>query len=52
MRYARPAIEERVEVRALLGLNGISGGPADVFTQPIWRSARSRKGRDEAADRD
>jgi hypothetical protein len=46
MHYEPPAIEERVEVRALLGLSQISGGTGDTF-QPIWRSTKSREGSGE-----
>jgi hypothetical protein len=35
MRYERPAIEERVDVKALLGIVQVSGGAGDE--QPIWR---------------
>ncbi len=44
MRYERPAIEERIDVRALLGIaqpSGVAGDSAGV--QPIWRSATRRE---------
>jgi hypothetical protein len=40
MHYVRPAIEERFEVRALLGVAQISGGGGDF--QPIWRVRKTR----------
>jgi hypothetical protein len=43
MRYEQPAIEERLEVRALLGAPQISGGAADLAVQPIWRSTERRE---------
>ncbi len=51
MRYERPVIEERIDVRALLGNGQISGGAGDIAIQPIWRPARSDHGLDDTADR-
>jgi hypothetical protein len=44
MRYEPPAIEDRIEVRAVLGR--ISG-----LVQPVWRPVRSEHGLDGTADR-
>jgi hypothetical protein len=47
MRYEPPAIEERIEVRAVLGNGPISGGAGDIVVQPIWRSTTPREGSSE-----
>jgi hypothetical protein len=48
MQYERPAIEERVDVEALLGIVQVSGGGGDA--QPIWRR-RIRRQDPSAAER-